>query len=135
VTGEELACTIRAALGRDPALRLLVLFGSGARGELRPDSDVDVGIIPRDRDVPLRFELDLAALLSRACGRQVDVVRLDHASPLLAWQVARAAVPVLADPPTEHSRFVARATSAYLDAEPAMRAAAKVYARRLSEAG
>jgi predicted nucleotidyltransferase len=85
----DLVDRIRRALAVDPPLRLAILFGSGARGALRPDSDVDVGIIPCDADLSLRDELDLQARLARACARDVDLVRLDRAPTRLrcgsAW--------------------------------------------------
>ena len=39
-------------------VRLVVLFGSSARGSARPDSDVDLGFLP-DRDLTLGDELAL----------------------------------------------------------------------------
>ena len=71
--------------------------------------------------------------LSRACGRAVDLVRLDRADTLLAWQIARRGIVVSADPPEEFARFVARAASEYLDAAPALLCAARRYALRLLE--
>ena len=56
---------------------------------MRPDSDVDVGIVPNEDGPSLAEELALQAELSRACGREVDLVRLDHADLLLRWEVAR----------------------------------------------
>lgn len=42
-------------------MRLAVVFGSGARVALRPDSDVDIGIVPSDSELRLAAELDLQA--------------------------------------------------------------------------
>jgi len=58
-----------------------MLFGSAVSGRMRPESDVDVGIVPVDPDLPLGAELELQASLEHACGRPVDVIRLDRASP------------------------------------------------------
>ena len=80
----SLVNAIRSALASGPPLRLAVLFGSAARGALAPSSDVDVGIVPSNPDLSLRDELDLAARLSRVCHREVDLVRLDRASTLVA---------------------------------------------------
>src|SRR2546427_315952 len=104
-----------------------------ASGELRVDSDVDVGIIPRDSDLCLAAELDLQVRLERACGRRVDLVRLDHASTLLRWEAARAAVLVLADPPHEFSRFVARSAIEHADLMTALAPAAARFRQRLAE--
>jgi len=79
---------MRDALVADAATRVLagradvevaLLFGSRARGDHRPDSDVDVAVLgPADR-------LALAAELSRATGHEVEVVDLAAAGyPLLS---------------------------------------------------
>jgi predicted nucleotidyltransferase len=51
---ETLLATIGDVLADGPPLRLALLFGSAARGRARPDSDVDLGIIPLDPALPLR---------------------------------------------------------------------------------
>jgi predicted nucleotidyltransferase len=124
---------IRLALTGGPPLRLALLFGSGARGALRGDSDVDVGIIPRDPELPLVTELDLQVRLERACGRQVDLVRLDQASTLLKWEAARAAVLVLAEPLQEFPRFVATAAIDHADLMTTLAPAAARFRQRLAE--
>ncbi len=79
---------LRAALSSRPEVRLALLFGSHARGQERTDSDVDVAVIAPGSDL-----LSLGALLSAACGREVDVVPLDDPSiPLLEELVRDAEV-------------------------------------------
>jgi predicted nucleotidyltransferase len=68
----------KALAGRE-GVQLALLFGSCARGEGRPDSDADVAILGSDLDL-----LGLAADLSAAAGREVDVVDLAQAGyPML----------------------------------------------------
>jgi predicted nucleotidyltransferase len=129
----NLQARIRLALTGGPPLRLALLFGSGARSELRADSDVDVGIIPRDPHLPLVAELDLQVRLERACGRAVDLVRLDQASTLLRWEAARAGVLVLADPPHEFPRFVATSAIEHADLMTTLAPAAARFRQRLAE--
>jgi uncharacterized protein len=124
---------VRRALEGGPPLRLAILFGSGARGDLRPDSDVDIGIIPRDPELPLTEELDLQARLSDACERTVDLVRLDRASTLLRWEAACVAVLALADPPQEFCRFVAAAAVEHADLITTLAPAAERFRQRLIE--
>jgi len=65
-------------------VRLAILFGSQARGEAGPASDVDVAVQAPGVDL-----LALAATLSLAVGREVDVVALDAAGvPLLEFSLA-----------------------------------------------
>jgi len=125
--------TIRRVLADGPPVRLAVVLGSAARGALRPDSDVDIGITPSDPELPLAAELDLQARLERACARPVDLVRLDRASTLLKWEAARCIVPVVADPPQELPRFLARAGIEHADFIETYAPAAERYRQRLLE--
>jgi predicted nucleotidyltransferase len=53
----------------------LSLFGSALRGELRPDSDVDVLVSFREGAEPTLFEFSrLARELGQLIGREVDVL-------------------------------------------------------------
>ena len=71
------------------------LFGSTARGEARPDSDLDVFLdIAPDAKFSL---LDLAGvhrLLNEAAGRKVDVTTRESLHPKLRAQIEREAVRV-----------------------------------------
>lgn len=122
---------LQAVLQRGPPLRLAVLFGSGARGELRPDSDLDIGIVPEDPDLPQAAELDLQLELGAAAGRPIDVVRLDRASTLLRGQVARDARLLLEGRPGAFLAFRVRATVEYLDFLPLYDAVAERFRQTL----
>ncbi len=122
---------IKQVLGSGPPLRLAVLFGSGARGTLRPDSDVDIGIVPDDATLSLDAETDLQIALEQACGRPVDLVRLDKATTLLRGQVARDAQLLLEARPGEFGQFRVAATVEYLDFLPLYDSAAERFRQRL----
>lgn len=50
------------------------LLGSAAEGRLRPDSDVDIAVLPLSpKSLQLSERLTLAAELSRLAGREVDL--------------------------------------------------------------
>ena len=58
------------------------LFGSAARNQMRPDSDIDI-LVQIDKDISL---LDFVALkldLEDALGRNVDLVEYDTIKPRL----------------------------------------------------
>lgn len=57
MTQAELMLILQQELSRHPGLHFALLFGSWARGEARPGSDVDVAIMPLE-DWPLAAELD-----------------------------------------------------------------------------
>ena len=119
---ERLATTIAAG----PPARLVVLFGSAAKDQMHASSDIDIGWIPADPDVSLGDELGFQAELTGAAGREVDLVRLDQASTICRYEVARSGIQ-LAGERREFVRFCAESIGEYLDFEPALRAATERY--------
>jgi len=131
---EQIAERLREVLN-DADVRLAILFGSAARGELTETSDVDVGIVPTDTEVPLAWELELQGRLTRACGRTVDLLRLDTASPLVRWEVARSGRCLRSTPAHEFARFTARAALEHADLRPALDRAAELFRQRVARGG
>jgi predicted nucleotidyltransferase len=86
----DLASQVLAALEALPGIDAIVLFGSRARGAGRPDSDLDVALLPSAAP-----ELDRRRLISAAAvalahlapGGRVDIVLLDEAPELLRHNV------------------------------------------------
>lgn len=77
VAAEAISATVGETLQR-AQVRLAILFGSAARGNAGPDSDIDIAVLG-DMD-----SLTLGATLSLSLGREVDVIRLETATiPLL----------------------------------------------------
>lgn len=130
---ESLISQLRGVLLAGPELQLAVLFGSVARGQARPDSDLDIGIGPSDPDLRLHDELDLQVELERVAKRPVDLVRLDRAPVLLRYRVARDGVALLGARTGAWARFAGRAASEHAELAPALGHAAKLYARRVAE--
>ena len=73
-----------ASLCQRYQVRELSLFGSAARGEMRPDSDIDllVEFLP-DAQVDLVDYAGLMLDLSRLLGRKVDLVSKNGLKPLI----------------------------------------------------
>jgi predicted nucleotidyltransferase len=81
-TPPELLSVLSGVLAGRAEVELALLFGSTARGEAGPGSDVDVAV--RSLAGHTVDRLGLAAELSAAARREVDVVDLDEASyPML----------------------------------------------------
>jgi predicted nucleotidyltransferase len=79
-----LLSTLRRALRTEPNVRLAVLYGSVARGDDTPGSDLDL-LVSLGEDRP-DAAVKLAVRLERAVGREVDVARLNRTrdtAPLL----------------------------------------------------
>lgn len=89
------------------------LFGSFARGEATPDSDVDLAVLgPRPFDPVAIFDLGLA--LGVLSGRDVDLVDLRRAPVVLKKEVLTGGKLVAADAPPACERFAAEAMALYV---------------------
>jgi predicted nucleotidyltransferase len=77
-----------ADLCRRYQVRELSLFGSAARGEMRPDSDIDllVEFLP-DAEVGLVEHAGLMLELARLLGRKVDLVSKNGLKPRIRSSV------------------------------------------------
>jgi predicted nucleotidyltransferase len=95
-----------------PDLRLLVLFGSTAKGRARTGSDVDLG-------VACEGAADLAALHVAVAPRlgteRVDLVDLRRTAPLLAFEVARTGRVLFERQPGTFRAFQSLASRRYAD--------------------
>ncbi|MDX2055153.1 MAG: nucleotidyltransferase domain-containing protein [Polyangiaceae bacterium] len=83
---------IAHVLGGFPEVTTAWLFGSEARGQARPESDVDVAILLRDRRLTALEVLPMlghlaAKLEAVAPGRRIDLVLLEHQGPVFQHRV------------------------------------------------
>ena len=95
-------------------LDALWLFGSEAAGRATAESDVDLAALFRRVPSPMELfgaQQDIGELL----GRDVDLVDLDHASPILAMQVLSHGELLLDGNPRRRIDFVAHAPGRYED--------------------
>ena len=75
----DLRSLLRPLFEADPHIEVVLLFGSRARGNPGPHSDVDLAVLGPGADL-----LDLAAVASQRLGLEVDVLSLeDPPIPLL----------------------------------------------------
>ena len=83
-----------AALCRRHGIRRLALFGSALRGELRPDSDLDILVeFEPARRVGLRF-ITIQNELTTLFGRPVDLSTPGFLSPHFRQRVLDEAMPL-----------------------------------------
>lgn len=112
-------------------VRLLVLFGSTARGKAEPRSDVDLGVLLDPYSAALRFKVD--AELGRAAGREVDTVLLDDAPPLLRFEITKDGVLLFEREEGLWTHFKAKAMVDWWDWAPTFRMMSDASIRRLRE--
>jgi predicted nucleotidyltransferase len=96
VTHWPLLASLRKLLRTEPRVRLAVLYGSTARGEDTPTSDIDILVALAD-DAP-ETAVKLAVRLERGLKRTVDIARLDRVrdtAPLLLLSVLEDGRPLL----------------------------------------
>ena len=101
------------------------LFGSQARGNAGPLSDVDVAVYvePASLDRPgFGVQAELGSELQAALGRSdVDIVLLNHAPPLLYHRVLRDGERLLSRSEPDTATREGQALSRYCDFVPQLR--------------
>ena len=70
-----------------PGLAAAYLFGSAAGGNVSQHSDIDVGLLFLETTAGHPDRLDLMTELSRTAGRDVDVIIINEASPMMYHEI------------------------------------------------
>jgi predicted nucleotidyltransferase len=125
-----LIAALRGALAGRRDVQLALLFGSLARGRGRPDSDVDVAVLGTAID-----ELQLAADLSKAARRDVDIVPLERAGYPLRRAVLRDGIILHEGKPGAAARWWTRAILETETDRPWFERMRDAYLEHLAEGG
>ncbi|MBM4044391.1 MAG: nucleotidyltransferase domain-containing protein [Planctomycetes bacterium] len=104
-------------------ITLVLLFGSHAKGRATTESDIDLGIwLAGPIDTPRR-ERVWEAFMRLLGTSKVDVIFLNQAPPLLAWQAATEGKMLYQARPDAFQRFLLFAARRHFDSQ-------KLYRRR-----
>ncbi|NLA75039.1 MAG: nucleotidyltransferase domain-containing protein, partial [Deltaproteobacteria bacterium] len=76
----------REILQQNKAIVFAYVFGSYVQKKIRKDSDIDLAIYLEDELGTYEY-LELKMLLSEAFNREVDLVILNKATPLLKYEI------------------------------------------------
>src|ERR1035437_9036563 len=116
----------------DPRVRLVFLFGSAADPGRPAVRDVDLAVLtnpPLSLDELMRLRADVVG----ATGAPIDLVSLNDASVILAWEVADSGRCLYARDADAETEFVPRARSRYWDFKPFLDQQWRLTAQRLEE--
>ena len=117
-TSVDIEGKLRAFFSSQKDVALAYLFGSEAAGRAGPLSDVDVGVVLEESFPPAEFlvrRLELIRELGRLLEREVDVVVLNEATPLLAHRAIARGNRVFSRDETFRVRFETTRVTEYLD--------------------
>lgn len=123
MTRDAMVDTLRAYFRSRASVCAAYLYGSVARGEAEPESDVDVAVLlPEDEPATLQREASgIEDELARLLGREVEVVALNHAPVDLVHRVLRDSVLLAEHDPSVRIAFEVRVRNEYFDLLPFLR--------------
>lgn len=121
-------------LDRRFGLDTLWLFGSEAQKRARPDSDIDLAALFHRRPGALEI-FDTRADLAEILHRDVDLVDLDQASPILGMQVLRHGRLLVDRNLRRRYAFFSKTVSMYEDIQIIRRNAERLLFERIGRAG
>src|SRR5690554_8008726 len=89
-------------------IKIVILFGSRARGDYNPKSDIDIAILLEEDVLDgnyLEVKIDLINIFSDILGEDCDIVLINRASPLLKYQVVKYGKLIYIDEETDYNAF------------------------------
>ena len=119
-------------LSRDPRVALVFLFGSVEAPGSSPPGDLDLGVWTQPAlglDELMRLRADLALEFQAP----IDLVSLNDASVVLAYEVAESGRCLFARTPDAETEFVVRARARFWDFRPYREEQWRLTAERLEE--
>lgn len=133
---DEVAARLRPVLEAMPQVRSAWLFGSVARGDAIPSSDVDVAVHLDPGLDAWKFRLQAADRLSRELGTDaVQVVVLRDAPLSLRMKIHQEGILLIDRAPEEREELERWTLLRWWDEEPRLRRAARATAEALIREG
>lgn len=123
---------------RQKEVIIAYIFGSAARGRINYSSDVDLAVLLDARlgeEAQFEHYLLLAVKVADFSQRDVDLVLLNKASPLLAHEVIRHGRLIYERCAAERIDFEIRTRQIYFDVKPMLNFHSQALLRRIKEVG
>jgi predicted nucleotidyltransferase len=130
--------TLSDALFSQSGVLAAYLFGSVARGQANTLSDVDIAALLTPglcAEAILEKQLDLVGILEGIIGRETQVVILNNAPVLLAYQVIREGMILCEQNRQARIAFVVHTMKLYFDIQPMLEFHHQKITRHIREAG
>lgn len=103
-------------LEQNPAILAAYLHGSTAKGTARPDSDVDIALLPNPgKHLPLRTRLEFAGELESVLGCPVDLGELSTRNLIYAKEVIANGTEIFTTNRFQSDLFMATALAMYAE--------------------
>ncbi|MGM0396467.1 MAG: type VII toxin-antitoxin system MntA family adenylyltransferase antitoxin [Bacillota bacterium] len=90
------------------------LFGSFVKGKVREDSDIDIAIYQVEK-LDTDTYLAIKSELSEACKREIDLIILNDATPLLKYEIYRNNILLFSRDKSVESNFKVKTLFEYND--------------------
>ena len=122
--------TLVSVFERYPEIDAVYLFGSSVHGRVQQESDLDLAIIPGDRNLRNK-KLEILADLARLGFCNVDLVFLDGTDIVLQYEAVRQNTLVYQKPGFDRGETYSRIVRQYLDFYPYLCVQRKAYKKRI----
>ena len=122
--------TLVSVFERYPEIDAVYLFGSSVHGRVHPESDLDLAIIPGDRNLRNK-KLEILADLARLGFCNVDLVFLDGTDIVLQYEAVRQNTLVYQKAGFDRGETYSRIVRQYLDFYPYLCVQRKAYKKRI----
>lgn len=100
-------------------LKLVILFGSRARGEDKDDSDLDLAFLLNsgffEQINGIDFRINIANCFSELTGIESDIVFLNSAKPLLKFQVLKYGELIYVNDDFDYASYFSKSLKEYFD--------------------
>lgn len=118
-------------LGQRYNLKLIVLYGSHAKSQAGPDSDIDIAVLGFEA-IPSDVYIQIINDFMDIFGNQVDVKTLHHKNILFKYQVMRDCI-LLYGNQTDFIEFKIYAANSYIDAKDLFQLQEKIIYQRQAD--
>jgi len=122
--------TLASVFERYPEIQAVYVFGSSVHGSVHQESDLDLAIIPGDKNLRNK-KLEILAELARLGFCNVDLVFLDGTDIVLQYEAVRQNALVYQKPEFDRGGTYSSIVRQYLDFYPYLRVQRKAYKKRI----